>query len=370
MTARRIVIVLHDFFRGGTERGAIRLAKEWVEAGREVVMLCGSQDGGLRELVDPRVKVIALEPPLPRSPLSRLRLGPAMGKVLATLGADIVFLPGNFHLPLARALRRGDQAAILTQQISNPPLPGGGPMAWPVFRFLARAVDGFAVMNNGLAREVQNLMPAKPVMLLRPPFEIAAPVQRQARGDGPCRILWVGRLEPQKDVPLALATIKALNQTLPAQLTILGTGALGAAVARQIADMGQIAGGLAQQVTLLSHVPDLAAHYAAADALLITSRYEGGPAVAVEALAQGTPVVSTDCSPMLREVLTDDASGIIVPSRAPQDLAAALARICRAPRPPLETLRACATPFLPQVSARAYLDWFDSLARHGQSHGQ
>jgi glycosyltransferase involved in cell wall biosynthesis len=359
MSAGRIVIAMHDFFRGGTERGAIRFAREWTGAGREVVILCGSLEGGLREEVDARVRVIALEPPVPRSALSRLPLGRAMAAMLPTLNADIIFLPGNFHLPLARSLRRGNPHAIIAQQISNPPLPGGlaGVMAAPVFRFLAQPVDGFAAMNGGLVGDVKRLMPQKPVVMLRPPFEIAAPAQRAAH-DGPHRILWVGRLEPQKDVPLALATIQALNRILPAHLTLLGTGTLQQDVENQIA-------GMAGQVTLLSHVPDLAAHYAAADALLITSHYEGGPAVAVEALAQGTPVVSTDCSPMLREVLTDAASGIIVPSRGASDLAAALALVCRSPRPQLEDLRALATPFLPPVSARAYLDWFDSLVRHG-----
>ena len=357
MTAERIVIVMHDFFRGGTERGAIRLAREWAAAGREVTILCGSLAGGLREEVDARVKVVALAPEVPRSLLSRLRLGRAMGEVLPGLNADIVFLPGNFHLLLARALKRADPRALLVQQISNPPLPGAfaGLVARPVFRFVARAVDGFAAMNGGLVRQVQALMPQKPVVMLRPPFEIAAPAQRAARSGDPHQILWVGRLEPQKDVKLALATIRALNRIMPAHLTILGTGALEEEVARQAGD----------QVTLLRHVPDLAAHYASADALLITSHYEGGPAVAVEALAQGTPVVSTDCSPMLREVLTDAASGAIVPSRAPGDLAAALAVVCRSSRPPLDALRAHATPFLPEVSARAYLDWFDRLVRHG-----
>jgi glycosyltransferase involved in cell wall biosynthesis len=248
---------------------------------------------------------------------------------------------------------------VIAQQISNPPLPGGiaGAIAAPVFRFLAAPVDGFAAMNGGLVQDVKALVPGKPVVMLRPPFGIAAPAAQRAH-NGPCRILWVGRLEPQKDVSLALATIQALNRILPAHLTLLGSGALREQVEQQIA-------GMAGQARLLSHVPDLAAHYADADALLITSQYEGGPAVAVEALAQGTPVVSTDCSPMLREVLTDAASGIIVPSRVPQDLAAALAAVCRAPRPPLESLRAHATPFLPEVSARAYLDWFDTLARHG-----
>jgi len=352
---------MHDFFQGGTEYGAIRFAKEWSDAGREVILLCGSEEGGLRERVDPRVQVIVADPPVPRSALSRLRLGRAMAKLLPGLKADVVFLPGNFHLPLARTLRQADPRPILAQQVSNPPLPGGiaGMMARPVFRFLARAVDGFAAMNDGLARDIQALMPDKPVIMLRPPFGIADPVPRTRKG-GPDRIFWVGRLEPQKDAGLALETIKVLNQTRQARLTIVGRGAQLGELRRKIGAMG-----LAETVTLLGHVPDLAAHYADADALLITSRYEGGPAVAVEALAQGTPVVSTDCSPMLREVLTDAASGIIVGSRAPQELAAALASVCRQLRPPLGQLRALAHPFLPQVSARAYLDWFEDLARHG-----
>lgn len=358
MTTRRIVIAQHDFFRGGTERGAIRLAREWVKAGREVTILCGSLAGGLRPEVDARVRVVPLEPQVPRSLLSRFGLGRPMGAVLPGLNADIVFLPGNFHLPLVPALRRSDPRPVLVQQISNPPLPGGlaGAIVAPVFRYLARGVDAFAAMNGGQVQEIKALMPQTPVMLLRPPFEIAAPAQRQARSGGPLRVLWVGRLEPQKDVPLALATIRALNKLVPAHLTLLGTGALEDEVKRRAAG---------DPVTLLRHVPDLAAHYADADVLLITSHFEGGPAVAVEALAQGTPVVSTDCSPMLREVLTDAASGIIVPSRAPEDLAAAVASVYASPRPPLEQLRAHATPFLPEVSGRAYLDWFDSLVRHG-----
>jgi glycosyltransferase involved in cell wall biosynthesis len=361
MSAARIVIVMHDFFQGGTEYGAIRLAKEWSDAGREVILLCGSGVGGLRERVDSRVQVIVADPPVPRSALSRLRLGRAMARVLPGLKADIVFLPGNFHLPLARALRQGDPRPVLAQQVSNPPLPRGiaGAVAAPIFRFLAQPVDGFAAMNNGLVQDMKALMPDRPVIMLRPPFEIADPTPRTCK-DGPSRILWVGRLEPQKDAGLALETIKALNQTRQARLTIMGKGAQLEELRRKIGAMG-----LAETVTLVGHVPDLAVHYADADALLITSHYEGGPAVGVEALAQGTPVVSTDCSPMLREVLTDVASGIIVRSRAPQDLAAALASVCRQPRPPLEQLRALAHPFLPQVSARAYLDWFEELARHG-----
>ena len=90
MTAGRILIALHDFARGGTERIAIGLAGAWAEAGRDVTILCGSVEGGLHDTVSSKVKVVGLEPPVPRRPLSRFWLARAMGKHLETLKPDVI----------------------------------------------------------------------------------------------------------------------------------------------------------------------------------------------------------------------------------------------------------------------------------------
>ena len=59
MTAQRILICMHDFSRGGTERIAVGLAAAWAQAGRDVTIVAGNNDGGLREGLDRRVKVVA-----------------------------------------------------------------------------------------------------------------------------------------------------------------------------------------------------------------------------------------------------------------------------------------------------------------------
>jgi glycosyltransferase involved in cell wall biosynthesis len=353
MTAQRILICLHDFARGGTERIAIGLAASWADAGRDVTILCGSEEGGLRDTVDRRVKVEVLEPPVRRGFLSRWRLGRAMGKRLASLRPDVIFLPGNFHLLLAGALRKADPGPVIALKISNPPLPASIPFAKLVFRRFAGAVDGFAAMNGGLARELKVMVPGRAIATLHDPVYIRQEITNIAPRTR--NILWIGRLEPQKDPALALKTIQTLN----GHLTMLGEGALKGDMQRQI-----IAMGLQSKVSLPGHVPEIEPYLAAADALLITSRYEGGPAVAVEALAQGVPVVSTDCSFLLHDLITLPEAGRIVASRDAKALAAALAAVCDQPRAP-EKLRALVTPFAPEACAKAYLDWFDGLAAHG-----
>jgi glycosyltransferase involved in cell wall biosynthesis len=354
MTAQRILICLHDFSRGGTERIALGLAASWAQAGRDVTILCGSIEGGLRDRVDMRVKVEELNPPVHRGFLSRLRLGRAMGKRVAALRPDIIFLPGNFHLLLAKALRKADARAIIVAKISNPPLPPAIPFAATFFRHFTRAVDGFAAMNCGLARELKLLLPGRNVVTLHDPVYIR-PGAAKAQSDGSLNIVWIGRLAPQKDPQLALKTIQALDA---AHLTMLGDGALRQEVQRQVG-----AKGLKDRVRLTGYVPETESYLAAADALLITSHYEGGPAVAVEALALGVPVVSTDCSFLLHDLLKLPQAGQIVASRSPDDLAAALAAVCGKPRAP-DALRALAAPFDPKRCAQAYLDWFDRLAAH------
>ena len=62
MTAQRILICLHDLHRGGTERIALGLAAGWSQAGRHVTILCGSLEGGLRDITFPFYAV-----PIPRA---------------------------------------------------------------------------------------------------------------------------------------------------------------------------------------------------------------------------------------------------------------------------------------------------------------
>ena len=356
MTARRILICLHDFLRGGTERIAIGLAADWAEAGRDVTIFCGNVEGGLRDMVSSTVKVVSLEPSVRRGPLSRLRLARAMGKQLAVLKPDVIFLPGNFHALLANGLRAADPRAVIALKISNPPVPKRIPGASMVFRHVTRAVDGFAAMNSGLARELKAVLPEGNIVTLHDPVYLR-PRARVPRRDGALRILWIGRLEPQKDPGLPVKVMAAIQA--PARLTMLGDGTLRASLRRRISAMG-----LGDKVSLAGYDTQIESHLANADALLITSRYEGGPAVAVEALAQGVPVVSTDCSFLLHDALTCPEAGRIVMSREPAALAAALLAVCAAPRAP-EKLQALAAPFEPRACARAYLDWLDGLVRHG-----
>ncbi len=355
MTAERILICLHDFTRGGTERIAIGLAADWAESGRDVTILCGSVAGGLRGTVSGRVKVVPLEPSVRRGFLSRFRLARAMGKHLAALEPDVIFLPGNFHALLAGGLRAADPRAKIALKISNPPVPRGVPFGSTTFRHITRGVDGFAAMNSGLARELKTMLPGRHVVVLHDPVYVAQK-PRLPRSNGRWRILWIGRLEKQKDPALALAVAAAMDA--PSQITMLGDGALRTSLVQRISAMG-----LGDQVTLAGHVIDVASHLADADVLLITSRYEGGPAVAVEALARGVPVVSTDCSFLLHDIITCAKAGRIVTSRAPSALAAALGEVCAAPCAP-EKLQALAAPFEPRACARAYLEWLDDLVRH------
>lgn len=64
----------------------------------------------------------------------------------------------------------------------------------------------------------------------------------------------------------------------------------------------------------------------AADAVVIPSRNEGGPAVLLQALACGKPVVATSVG-MVPAVITDQRFGLIVPAEDAQALAAALERM-------------------------------------------
>src|SRR3546814_13343537 len=78
------------------------------------------------------------------------------------------------------------------------------------------------------------------------------------------------------------------------------------------------------------------------DLLLLTSHYEGYPAVLVEAIAAGVAVVTTDCTAALAEILSSSDLGTIAPRQYPATLAAAIMAQLDRPPPTREAVQRAA----------------------------
>ncbi len=136
-------------------------------------------------------------------------------------------------------------------------------------------------------------------------------------------VLFAGRLHPQKDPILLVRGFAALNQPL-AHLLIAGDGELSVEVSTEIHRLG-----LSERVTMLGAVPqnELAQLHRICDAFVLSSVYEGLPLVALEALASGTPVVTTDTGETPK--LLSDSSGVVCSERTPECIADALSKVLR-----------------------------------------
>lgn len=140
----------------------------------------------------------------------------------------------------------------------------------------------------------------------------------------PGYLLFVGTLEPRKNVPGLLAAYRLLleRRVTAAPLVLVGgKGWLYDEVFQCVAALG-----LTERVRFIHDAPDgdLPGLYNAAKALAMPSFYEGFGLPALEALACGTPVVAANRA-SLPEVVGE--AGLLVDPDDPEDIAQALARV-------------------------------------------
>jgi glycosyltransferase involved in cell wall biosynthesis len=169
-------------------------------------------------------------------------------------------------------------------------------------------------------------------------------------------VLFAGRLHPQKDPILLVRSIAALNEP-NIHLLIAGEGELAAQVQAEIYNLG-----LSEQITMLGCVAqaELAELQRVCSVFVLTSAYEGLPLVALEALACGTPVVTTRCGETPK--LLSARSGIVCSDRTPIAVADALRQVLmHSDDYPVEACLQTAEPY----SARVIVDavYSDMLRR-------
>jgi glycosyltransferase involved in cell wall biosynthesis len=131
----------------------------------------------------------------------------------------------------------------------------------------------------------------------------------------------VGRLVPQKNHRRLLDAIALVPE---AHLLIVGDGPLRAEIDARVRELG-----LGDRVRLAGLRLDAPAIIAGADALVFSSDWEGQAVAALEALAAGTPVVSTPAHGMT--ALLGSGAGLVAPSMEAADLAACIREVLADP---------------------------------------
>src|SRR5215218_8631722 len=140
------------------------------------------------------------------------------------------------------------------------------------------------------------------------------------------RLLFVGRAEDRKGLPVLLSAFQALVEHVPSRLTIVGADP--AEISRRVADPD-----LMCQIDVLGKVSDsvLWRQLGEADVLCAPSLSgESFGMVLIEAMAAGTPVVASKIAGY-SDVVTNGVDGILVPPADPQALAEELQLLAHEP---------------------------------------
>ncbi len=165
-------------------------------------------------------------------------------------------------------------------------------------------------------------------------------------------VLTVGRNAPQKDYPTLIEAFARVRGAAPSRLVVLGD--LGWRLRQQLTALAHRLG-VAEDVACLGFDANPYRYMSRAAVFALSSRQEGLPTVLVEALACGTPVVSTNAPPRgPEEILGGGAFGKLAPVGAPAALADALLETLRGDHPPAETLRQRSEDFSCDSAARHY----------------
>ena len=306
---------------GGVERALLRLAGGWAAAGRRVTLVIGSVEGPLAAEIPDAVTVHAL------GDAGYGALRSAVPGLVRERAPDMIFCPGNHYTSVAAwaRLRLGRSCPPIVGKVSNALVrPDMGRVeAWGYRRWL-RLHPGFldhvVAMSPGMAAEAAREMALScqrisvipnPPALPRPD---AAPVPLPEGR----YLLGVGRLEPQKRWERAIAALPRLADR-QVKLVILGEGSLRAELEAQVRALG-----LGDRVSMPGHAGDPLPAIARAEAVVLTSDFEGVPGVLREALGLGTPVVATESSVSVREIVASAALGTTVPRGDGDALVAAL----------------------------------------------
>lgn len=268
------------------------------------------------------------------------RKADAFESLMEEIAPDVVYLNTTVSFAGAVAARRKEMPCIwhLREMFADI----GGEMHAPgwavpvVRRIIRRYPDQLVANSTATARNLLGDYTSDVTVIpnaVRSAFFDEARTQAEARSvfdltTGAPLIGVPGTLRPMKGHPFffnAVAPLLRGRDELHVAVTGGGDADFTCKLEEQIRNLG-----LRDQVSFLGWVDDMPAFYRACDLVCIPSRAEPFGRTAIEAFAVGTPVVASAVGG-LKEIVTDEETGLLVPYGDEDALADSLRRLLASP---------------------------------------
>lgn len=333
-----VAILNPDLRVGGAERVVVNIANSLIARGHRVDLVLVRATGQYLSLLSPQVRIVELG-------AKRLRgtVWPLASYLRSTRPSAMManMWPLTVVATAARLLSRVKTRTVVVEHTgwSHALLASESYSKWKVrlsMRWLLPLADHIVTVSEGAADDLARFsrVDRRRIEWIYNPLvgpedkllpNVATQLTRWCDGDHK-KLISVGALKEVKDYATLLAAVAILRRSLDVRLLILGEGDCRAALEQLSRELA-----LTDSVLMPGAVLRPDAYVRLADLHVLSSRCEGFGNVLVEALAVGTPVVSTDCPFGPREILADGVYGRLVPVGNATALAAGIADALSAP---------------------------------------
>jgi len=327
MTRRlRLLCYIGSLDPGGAERQVVTLLKHIDRAAFEPILLLAHRQGALLADVPADVPVWCATPERAAWPgMSRWARIRQFARILAEQRIDVVYdrtYLATLDAAVACWLRPTPRvsAAVADPAVQFRMYAKRPRWLWRRFsRWAYRSATRVLANSEGLRQQMLDgwQLSAEQVLTQPNAYDFAEmerlSTQAETRTDSRTVLLTVGRIDADKghaDLLRALAAIVQQPDRPEILWRIVGTGPALPEL-RQLVDALK----LTEHVVFAGVVANPYAEYQRADLFCLPSQTEGLPNVLIEALACGTPVLSTDCPSGPREILAGGEYGRLVPVR-------------------------------------------------------
>lgn len=357
---------------GGAERAMLHLAQGFAERGVKTDLVIAQAEGAYLSQLPAQVRLINLQSRFPVVLSKTLALRRYLQQEQPDVLLSALDILGS--APWAQRLAGVPTRIVmcvqthLSQQFQDHQPNTMGKVRPHFVRWFYAWADGIVAASQGVADDLARMakLPVEKVQVIYNPVitpHMLAKMQEPLNhpwfaADAPPVILGVGRLVSQKDFFTLIKAFAQVRQQCRARLMILGEGEQRPQLEALIHELN-----LSDDVMLPGFVENPYAYMSNSAVFALSSVFEGFGNVVAEALATGTPVVSTDCKSGPAEILANGQYGKLVPVGDAATLAAAITTTLAEPIDRIVLQQRAAAFSLTNITDQ-YLDFLYHLLSH------